>query len=62
MLSLRVGRDEELESYVLDEDKLLDLMEPIVCGTDELGEGDVGAGGFLVDFHSSSLFPEVRLL
>ena len=42
------GMDEVLDTYILDEDKLLDLMEPMV------GE----AGGCVVDFHSPEIFPE----
>ena len=42
------GMDEELDTYILDEDKLLDVMEPIVGG----------AGGCGVDFHSPEIFPE----
>ena len=41
------GMDETLDTYILDEDKLLDLMEPILA-----------EGGCVVDFHSPEIFPE----
>ncbi|KAL9653746.1 hypothetical protein ABK040_008634 [Willaertia magna] len=41
--------DEERNTYVLDEDKLLDWME------EQLGNLEKG---FIVDYHSSELFPE----
>lgn len=40
--------DEEFDTHILDEDKLLDLMEEIV-GKE---------GGYVVDYHSCELFPE----
>lgn len=39
--------DDEYETHILDEDKLLDLLEPLM-----------DAGGVIVDFHSCDLFPE----
>ena len=44
------SRDEEMDTFILDEDKedkLLDLMEPMM-----------EKGGCVVDFHSPELFPE----
>lgn len=41
------GRDDEFDSYILDEDKLCDVME-----------GILSEGGCLVDFHSPEVFPE----
>lgn len=41
------GRDEEFDSYILDEDKILDIMEPILA-----------EGGCVVDYHSPEIFPE----
>ena len=41
------GRDEDFDTLILDEDKLLDLMEPIL-----------EEGGKIVDYHSCDLFPE----
>ena len=41
------GKDEEFDSYILDEDKLCDVMEPMVA-----------EGGCLVDFHSPGVFPQ----
>ena len=42
------GKDDEgFDSYILDEDKLCDVMEPIMA-----------EGGCLVDFHTSEIFPE----
>mmetsp|Transcript_7631 Transcript_7631/g.11316 ORF Transcript_7631/g.11316 Transcript_7631/m.11316 type:complete len:150 (+) Transcript_7631:93-542(+) len=46
------GRDEELDSYILDEDKLLDIMEPMIQDAAEDGIGVV------VDYHSCDFFPE----
>jgi adenylate kinase len=46
------GRDEELDTNILDEDKLLDLMEAMV---DEAGEEGVAC---VVDFHVCEIFPE----
>lgn len=46
------GRDEELDTNILDEDKLLDLMEPML---DEAGEEGTGC---VVDFHVCEIFPE----
>jgi adenylate kinase len=40
-------KDEEFDSLILDDDKLLDTMEPMLAG-----------GGCIVDFHSAELFPE----
>lgn len=41
------GRDEEFDTLILDEDKLLDVMEPLM-----------EEGGKVVDYHSCDLFPE----
>ncbi|GAB5037378.1 transcription initiation factor tfiid subunit 9 adenylate partial [Nannochloropsis oceanica] len=41
------GKDEELDTYILDEDKLLDCMEVLLAD-----------GGHVVDYHSCELFPE----
>lgn len=41
------GKDLEFDSYILDEDKLCDVMEPIMA-----------EGGCIVDFHSPEFFPE----
>ena len=44
------GMDTEFDSLILDEDKLLDLMEPIIQeASDE---------GVVVDYHGCDLFPE----
>ncbi|GME42410.1 Hemoglobin and proliferation regulated protein [Neofusicoccum parvum] len=40
------GRDEELGSWIVDEDKLLDAIEP-----------DVLRGGNIIDWHACDLFP-----
>jgi len=39
--------DAEFDTHILDEDKLLDLMEPLMT-----------EGGYVVDYHSCDLFPE----
>lgn len=41
------GRDEAYDTYILDEEKLCDVMEPIL-----------EEGGCIVDFHSPEFFPE----
>ena len=41
------GKDEEFDTLILDEDKLLDVMEPILA-----------EGGCIVDFHTPEIFPE----
>ncbi|GMI04682.1 hypothetical protein TrRE_jg2765 [Triparma retinervis] len=41
------GRDEEFDTYILDDDKLIDAMEPMVED-----------GGCVVDFHTCDVFPE----
>ena len=46
------GRDEELDSYILDEDKLLDTMELMLETAVEEGVGIVA------DFYACELFPE----
>eukprot|EP00522_Entomoneis_paludosa_P006036 CAMPEP_0172440932 /NCGR_PEP_ID=MMETSP1065-20121228/1548_1 /TAXON_ID=265537 /ORGANISM="Amphiprora paludosa, Strain CCMP125" /LENGTH=199 /DNA_ID=CAMNT_0013190053 /DNA_START=147 /DNA_END=746 /DNA_ORIENTATION=+ len=46
------GRDESLETNILDEDKLLDAMEPMIQDAEEEGVGCV------VDFHVCEIFPE----
>ena len=46
------GRDEELDTYILDEDKLLDAMEVVL---DEVAEA---GNGIVCDYHANELFPE----
>lgn len=46
------GRDEDLDSNILDEDKLLDAMEVILDKAAEEGQGIVA------DFHVCEMFPE----
>lgn len=41
------SRDEEFDTYIVDEDKLCDVMEPIM-----------DKGGNIVDYHSGEFFPE----
>eukprot|EP01036_Dinobryon_divergens_P000798 gene798-1046_t len=41
------GLDNDFDTYILDEDKLIDVMEPILA-----------EGGNIVDFHSCEIFPE----
>ncbi|KAG0143663.1 hypothetical protein CROQUDRAFT_169782 [Cronartium quercuum f. sp. fusiforme G11] len=43
------GWDETWESFMVDDDKLLDALEPLLTSPD---------GGIVLDWHSSSLFPE----
>jgi adenylate kinase len=46
------GRDEELDTFILDEDKLLDLMEGMI---DEAEEENMGV---VADYHVCEIFPE----
>jgi len=46
------GRDEDLSTNILDEDKLLDAMEVILDKAAEEGQGIVA------DFHACEIFPE----
>jgi adenylate kinase len=46
------GRDEELDTNILDEDKLIDLLENI------LEEAEQEGVGVVVDFHVCEIFPE----
>ena len=46
------GRDEELDANILDEDKLLDLLEGLLDNAAEEGQGVV------IDFHMPTIFPE----
>jgi adenylate kinase len=46
------GRDEALDTYVLDEDKLLDALEPILEDFRQNREGVV------LDYHACEFFPE----
>jgi adenylate kinase len=46
------GRDDELDTHILDEDKLLDLLEPII---EQAAEDEQGV---VADFHVSEMFPE----
>lgn len=48
--SLHSGWNEEWQSYDVDEDKLLDELEPIAGGSKE--------GGVLLDWHVNEIFPE----
>jgi adenylate kinase len=41
------GHDDEYDTLILDEDKLLDVMEPLMS-----------EGGKIVDYHSCDFFPE----
>lgn len=46
------GRDEELDTNILDEDKLLDAMEVMI------GDAAKARKGVVVDFHVCEIFPE----
>lgn len=46
------GRDDELDTFILDEDKLLDIMESIFEDAEEEGVGIVA------DYHCCEIFPE----
>ncbi|KAF2261064.1 P-loop containing nucleoside triphosphate hydrolase protein [Lojkania enalia] len=46
---LHEGRDEEMGSWVVDEDKLLDHLETLPIHT---------TGGYILDWHACDLFPE----
>lgn len=47
---LHSGWNEEWQSYDVDEDQLLDELEPVVGGTK--------MGGVLLDWHVNEIFPE----
>lgn len=53
--------DEDLQTYVVDEDKLLDEVErELGVGEEEAGEetaAGIGTGGWLIDWHACDLFP-----
>ncbi|KAL3899153.1 MAG: hypothetical protein SGCHY_002247 [Lobulomycetales sp.] len=44
---LHLGRNEHWDTHILDEDALLDMLEPII-----------EKGNCIIDFHSPGLFPE----
>jgi adenylate kinase len=46
------GRDEDLDTNILDEDKLLDILEPI------FDEAAAEGQGVVADFHVCEIFPE----
>jgi len=46
------GRDDALDTHILDEDKLLDAMETLLQDSAEEGQGIVA------DYHACELFPE----
>ena len=52
------GYDDDLKSYIVDEDKLLDEVEKdLELGESENGES-TGSGGWLIDWHACDLFPK----
>jgi adenylate kinase len=46
------GRDEELDTHILDEDKLFDVLDPLIDEAADEGHGVV------IDFHVCEIFPE----
>lgn len=60
------GRDEELDTNILDEDKLLDVLEGIFDAEEDDNDNDDGdaddntavGGGLVADFHMCDIFPE----
>jgi len=60
------GHDDELDTNILDEDKLLDVLEPILGGDDDDEDENDGAdgdrtdkiAGKVADFHICEIFPE----
>jgi len=46
------GRDEERDTYILDEDKLLDIMEPLI------EQAALDGVGVVADYHVCEMFPE----
>jgi adenylate kinase len=66
------GRDEDLDTMILDEDKLLDALEAILAAAVENHDDDSNddndpndddnddddAGGIVMDYHSCDFFPE----
>jgi adenylate kinase len=55
--SCHEGYDEGLQTYIVDEDKLLDEVEKEIGAGGGEGEGD-GEGGWLIDWHACDLFPK----
>ncbi len=51
------GYDEEMKTYIVDEDRLLDEVEKEV-GMEDGEEGDKNKGGWLIDWHACDLFPK----
>jgi len=49
------GYDSELQTQILDEDALLDILEPLVTGSCSSEEQE---GGRILDYHSCELFPQ----
>jgi len=66
------GYDDELQTHILNEDKLLDILEPIMMETEEDMNVDLNhktateeqeptvleKGGRIVDYHACELFPQ----
>lgn len=52
------GYDEQLQTHVLDEDKLLDHLEGELEKAKEISADDNGHNGVVIDYHSCDLFPE----
>ncbi|MCJ1310185.1 factor activating pos9 [Agyrium rufum] len=53
------GYDEELQTWVVDDDKLLDALEPLLAKTPSADPSSKpNRGGYLLDWHAVSLFPE----
>ena len=50
------GYDDELKTYIVDEDKLLDEVEKEI-GLEDGAQGDKDKGGWLIDWHACDLFP-----
>lgn len=53
--SCHEGYDEDLKTYVVDEDKLLDEVEKEIGNGDRVGDAE---GGWLIDWHACDLFPK----
>jgi adenylate kinase len=50
------GRDDSLDTEILDEEKLIDIMEPLM--EDNHDDDETKRNGLVVDYHICEIFPE----
>lgn len=59
--ALHSGHDAEWDAFEVDDDKLLDYLEPLCVGSQSDGEAtgrSGGGGGCILDWHECELFPQ----